>query len=521
VTAAIEIGDLFRVYATSEGRGAALQGLSLFVEERDVVVVLGPSGAGKTTLLRIVAGLDRPSAGSARVFGTDVQRLSGRSLARYRATTVGYVDQHYSQALAPELSAHDAVSLRLRMLGVPRSRRRRRADELLQRVGLFDKRDARPSELSGGEQQRVAVCAALAHGPRLLLADEPTGELDAVSARLVYDTIADLVREQRSTALIVSHDQASTAIADRVVHVRDGRVAEETRSDGAHEAIVVGQGGWLRIPEELLTRAGIRTLARATVADERIILSPAEETSPADSAPPPAAVAEVESAAVSRRRGAGVELRSITKTYGAGARRTSPFAGLSASFEPHRFHAITGPSGSGKTTLLQLISGLELPTAGEVVLADEIVSRLDREQRAALRAKWIGVVGQQAGLVPFLSAQENVELALLVRGRNGASALATRALAAVGLADRVDQRVSRLSSGEKARVAIARAVAANPAVLLADEPTSRLDAANALAVASLFRRLTSERGVTVICATHDPLVIEEADAEISLIKTSG
>jgi ABC-type lipoprotein export system ATPase subunit len=162
---ALEIRDLFRVHSTPEGDAAALQGLSLIVRTGEIVNVLGPSGAGKTTLLRIVAGLDRPSAGTVMVCGLDVGRLSARAIGRYRAATLGYVAQHYSRALSPELSARELVGLKLRLQGVSRGERLRRADELLERVGLSGKAAARPTELSGGEQQRVAVCAALVHRP--------------------------------------------------------------------------------------------------------------------------------------------------------------------------------------------------------------------------------------------------------------------------------------------------------------------------------------------------------------------
>jgi energy-coupling factor transport system ATP-binding protein len=254
----IEIRDLFRVHSTAEGDAVALQGLSLTVPEGEIVVVLGPSGSGKTTLLRILAGFDRPSAGIVRVSGEDIARLPPRRLAAYRTRLLGYVDQHYLQSLAAELPARELVGVQLGLAGVSSAERLRRADELLDRVGLGGKRDRLPGELSGGEQQRVAVCAALAHRPRLFLADEPTGELDAVSARLLYDLIGELAREERCTAVIVSHDPASTRIADRIVRVRDGRISEESGAGVGEGDLVVGRGGWLRLPEEFLLRVGIR-----------------------------------------------------------------------------------------------------------------------------------------------------------------------------------------------------------------------------------------------------------------------
>lgn len=508
MSVAVDVRDVFRVHQTAEGDAAALQGLSLVIQEREVVTVLGPSGSGKSTFLRILAGLDRPSAGSVHVFGAEIGKLPAGDVARYRTTTIGYADQHYARALAPELTARELVALELGLAGAARLARLRRADELLERVGLTDKRHARPSELSGGEQQRVAVAASVAHRPRLFLADEPTGELDAASASLVYDTIGDLVRAEECTAVIVSHDPESASIADRIVRIRDGRVSAETaRGDGGRETIVVGRGGWLRLPEDLLRRAGIRTHVTACLENDHVVVTSADEGTD-----------EPVESIVTRPRATGTRVaarvRDASKVYGSGATARAAIEGLHAEFRSSTLTAVTGPSGSGKTTLLHLIAGLELPTNGLIGVLGTDVASLDRAARARLRRDHIGYIGQQPGLVPTLSARENVELALSFRDLPPEAA--EESLVAVGLEARLDQRVSRLSTGERGRVAIARALASRPELLLADEPTSRLDQANALAVGALFGRLAREYGTAVICATHDPLLIEQADESVVL-----
>ena len=308
--------------------------------------------------------------------------------------------------------------------------------------------------------------------------------------------------------MLVSHDPESATIADRIVRIRDGRVSEETaRGVGEEESIVVGRGGWLRLPEELLRRSGIRTHAAARLEGREIVVSPAvaEES-----------VAAVPAPVVEPPRDTGVvaELRGVRKVYGSGASSRAAIDGLAAAFRSSSLTVVTGPSGSGKTTLLHLLAGLELPTSGEVNVLGHDVAKLDRAARARLRRDHVGYVGQQPGLVPSLSALENVELALALRERAPESALET--LVAVGLEDRAEQRVSRLSTGERGRVAIARALAVRPELLLADEPTSRLDQANAIGVGTLFVRLAREFGAAVVCATHDPLLIEQADATLQL-----
>jgi ABC-type lipoprotein export system ATPase subunit len=501
MTPAVEVADVFRVYATEEGTAAALQGLSLTVHPGEIVAVLGPSGSGKTTLLRILAGLDRPSAGHVSVAGVDLRRLRGRALDRYRSRQLGYAGQRYTQALAPELTVGRLVSLRLALAGEPRATRDRRAAELLERVGLAGREGSFPRELSGGEQQRVALCAALAHRPALLLADEPTGELDAENAARVYELIGELARAQGTTVLVVSHDPGSAAIADRIVQIRDGRVSsEQARQRIENEEIVVARGGWLRLPEELLRRGGIGSRATASLAEQGVVIEGTDE-------PLPEREPTSERTPATPAATTAIELRGVEKRV---------LHGLDATVHPGRLTVVTGPSGSGKTTLLHLIAGLDLPDAGEVVVLGAPIHSLDREARAAFRRDHIALVAQEPPLIPFLSVRENVELYLGLRGATQDGEDAQETLGAVGLAELAEQRVSRLSTGEQERVAIARALASEPDLVIADEPTARLDYANALAIGELLSRIARDRGIAVLCATHDPAVIEQADVEVKL-----
>jgi ABC-type lipoprotein export system ATPase subunit len=504
MTPLVDARGLFAVYPGEDGGVAALQGLTLEVGEGETCVVLGPSGSGKTTLLRVLAGFERPSAGSVVVDGVDLARAPASRLDAYRRETLGYTDQHYWLSLADELTAAELVAVPLGLAGAGRSERERRARELLERVGLLDRAEARPGELSGGEQQRIALCAALACRPRLLLADEPTGELDAVTAAEVYELLAGLVAEHGATAVVVSHDDASTAIADRVVQIRDGRVSEQRDRHG--ETVVVGAGGWLRVPEEILRAAGIGTRAVASARDGHVELRAATGAPAAPSAEP--------SVQVLGAAGLRVEVRGVTRRYG----RETALERLDAAFEPGRLTVVTGPSGSGKSTLLGLLAGLDVPDEGEVRVAGTVVSALDRERRAAFRAEHMAVVGQAPVLPGFLSARENVELGLALRGLEGAvareRALAT--LAAVGLAQHAERRTGSLSAGQRERVALARAFATQPAVVVADEPTARLDAAGTVVVGTLLRDLAHESGATVVCATHDPLLRDLADDVLEL-----
>jgi ABC-type lipoprotein export system ATPase subunit len=510
MSSVIDVHDAFRIHHSADVVAVALQGLSLQVADGEIVVVLGPSGSGKTTLLRVLAGFDSLSAGRAHVLGVDLATLGERGRADLRAHSLGILDQHYARALSPHLTAVHSVALGLELLGRPRAEARAVAARLLEHVGLGDRLGSRPGTLSGGEQQRVALCASLVHGPRLLLADEPGGELDAANAEVVYKLIAELVRDRGGSALIVSHDEAASAIADRLVHVRDGRVVEEG-APGERRALVVNDPGWIRIPDPLLDALGNPRRLHATMqrhALELASVTPQRSIAPVSPRPHAAAARPAHPAVVA-------ELRDVTKRFARTDRDT--LERLSYRFESSTFHAVVGPSGSGKTTLLHLLAGLESPTSGSVVVDGQETSQLSRAQVADVRRKQLALVTQEPGLVPHLSARENVALALEIRNAAGdADAAATRALVDVGLGSRLDHRADQLSAGERQRVAIARAAAARPAILLADEPTARLDHANARAVGELLARLAHVGGTTVICATHDETLIELSDAQLTL-----
>lgn len=502
---------MFCVHRTREGDAAALQGLSLDVGRGDRLCVLGPSGAGKTTLLRVIAGLHEPSAGAVRVLGHDVGRLPRRARAALRHSAIGFVSQHADHALPPDLPIGQAIALPLALRGAGRAARRARVSELLEAAGLGERASARPSQLSGGERQRAAVCAALAHRPQLLLADEPTGELDDAAAGRVRNLIAELADAQGTTVILVSHDPLTAAGAQRAVRMRDGRIVEDR--DMGSAGVVIGRGGWLQLESGLLAGAGITDRARVDPVAGGLLLRPLEGA---------AASLGDRAGNAARANGdstpAAVELRSVTRSRGSGSGRRLVIDGLSHVLARGRMTVVTGRSGSGKTTLLRLLAGLDLPETGELRIDGIGLGAQNPEELAALRRARIGYLPQEPAPVAFLSATENVTLALRLRGWEAGQAeeRAAIVLAGLGLADRARQRVARLSAGETQRVALARALAGARGLLIVDEPTSRLDESGAAAVARLLSDAAADDAQTVICATHDPAVIGAADEILAL-----
>jgi ABC-type lipoprotein export system ATPase subunit len=522
VTDVVAVRDVFSVHRTNEGDAAALQGATLTVRAGESVCVLGPSGAGKTTLLRVIAGLQTPSAGAVRVLGRDIGRAPARTRARIRHRTLGLLGQHSGTALSSDLPLRDCVSLPLALRGTGRAQRRRRAEELLDAAGLLDRAQAPPETLSGGERQRAALCMAIAHRPALLLADEPTGELDAATGQTVLRLIAELTQAEGTTVIVVSHDPAAASVANRCVRMRDGRIVEEL---GAHGGIVVGRSGWLSLPPALLGEAGIGERAQVRIAPGGLLVSAADGSraltgaggdvlvSGSDGAPPRGA-----NGRPATWTPAAIELRDVSRTRGHGRARRTVLHGLTQCLAAGRVNAVAGASGSGKTTLLRLVAGLDRPDSGTILLDAHDVTTDDAEVLAALRRRRIGYLAQEPTPIGFLSAEENIVLALRVRGWTEAEARARTitALARVGLTERARQRASRLSAGEAQRLALARALATARGLLIVDEPTSRLDEANATMTAELLRAAAREDGQTVLCATHDERLLALADTVLDL-----
>ncbi len=222
----IRTKDLIKVYRTGKSEVIALRGLDMQVADGELVAVQGPSGCGKTTLLNLLGGIDRPTAGRIEVDGSNLVDLGDGDLVKYRLARVGFIFQFFN--LVPTLTAEENVELPLRLAGKGPSIRAKRRKELLELVGMTQRASHRPDELSGGEQQRIAIGVALANDPPLLLADEPTGELDTKTGQEVLDLFRRLNQEFKKTIVVVTHDARVSHIAHRVLEIQDGKIMGET-----------------------------------------------------------------------------------------------------------------------------------------------------------------------------------------------------------------------------------------------------------------------------------------------------
>lgn len=289
----IRCEELVKIYKTADLEVVALQGLDMQVEDGELMAIIGNSGSGKSTLLNMLGGLDKPSAGRLFVDGKDLLAFSEKELVKYKRETVGFVWQNNARNLIPYLSALENVELPILLKG---KRRRQRAAHLLESVGLGHRMKNKLSELSGGEQQRVAIAIALANEPKLLLADEPTGSLDTKTSNQVLDLFRELNQTLGLTIVIVTHDPLLARKVDRVVQIRDGKTSAEMIRRGTYadalalldaehllaeqqshiEYAVLDKAGRLQIPAGYLDAEGFKDSNKVRVAMEegRIILYP-------------------------------------------------------------------------------------------------------------------------------------------------------------------------------------------------------------------------------------------------------
>lgn len=288
---------LVKIYKVADLEMVALRELNLTINKGELVGIIGSSGSGKTTIMNILGGLDRPSAGRVIVDGHDLLRMSDRQMNRYRREKVGFVWQQSARNLVPYLNAIDNVMLPMTLAGMTGGGKRKRAEELLDLVGLKERMKHYLPELSGGEQQRVAIAVGLANNPTLLLADEPTGEVDSATAKTIYDTFRTLTGEMGITTLIVSHDPGIARQVERVVGIRDGMLASETvrqlrtptgENGDEHgesheheehhfeELVVVDRAGRLHIPKEFLEQFNIKGRAQLEMTEDGILIRSTE-----------------------------------------------------------------------------------------------------------------------------------------------------------------------------------------------------------------------------------------------------
>jgi ABC-type lipoprotein export system ATPase subunit len=501
----VEVRDVFVAYAGAAGSVMALRGADLTLAAGERLLVQGPNGSGKSTLLRVLTGEQPVGAGTVVVSGTALHELAAGQRRKWRARSVGFIDQFAGRGLLPELSVLQNVALQLRLMGVAKAEAEQRARVACARLEVDRLLDRPVLQLSGGEAQRVAACAAVAHGPQLLLADEPTGELDEQSAREVYALLARVAADGTGI-ILVSHDPRAVISTDRAVRIRDGRAAEQWRPGSAVVEQLPDSRGWVRVPRERLPGLDPVPPLEAHRTDAGLLLVPRALTKVVPDLP-------VRSLPAPERPADEVLARATGLTAGYGDRTV--IDGIDLTLRTRTWTAVTGPSGAGKSTLIAVLAGLLPARGGALSVGGTRWDGQSRDARAEHRRRWVSMLPQRPVMLEALTVRENLQLTAGLRGSPGEQPAVEELADRLALTRLLDQPVQHLSGGERQRAAFARALISPAPLLLLDEPTSQQDES---AVDRVVRVLVDEMaaGRSVLTASHDSRVISAATMVLEL-----
>jgi peptide/nickel transport system ATP-binding protein len=527
--------NLVKIYKVAQLEVVALQGLDLNIRQGEMIALVGASGSGKSTLLNVIGGLDTPNAGEIQVGDQDLLSMNNRRREQYKREVVGFLWQQPSRNLLPYLSALENVELPMMLANqMTLADKKARAMELLEVLGLQDRAHFHPARLSGGEQQRAALAVALANNPTLLLADEPTGQVDSAAGMAIFDALRKLNEVYNTTVIIVTHDPQVAGLVDRIIGIRDGKTSTEIRrsrkSKGGKlqedEWVILDRTGRLQLPQVYVDSLLMHGRVKVRYENDHISVWPDRENEAwaaerPGQAPPqwrpetPVQLSEhfTQKPASEMMAEDAIRTQGLWRTYATDAEDVHAVQDVDLVIPAGTTVVIKGRSGSGKTTLLNLIGGLDRPSQGSIVVGGEDVASMSSEAKIAFRRRKVGFIFQSFGLMPFLSARENIETTLrLVRtSPQERHARSSEMLSMVGLLERAEHRVHELSGGEQQRLAIARALVGRPQIILADEPTGQLDTTTGSNIIALLMKINRMMGITVVIASHDPKVEEAVE----------
>jgi ABC-type lipoprotein export system ATPase subunit len=489
----IQMQDVVKTYNTGEVPFVVLKNVNLDIRQGEFLGITGKSGAGKTTLLNMISGVSELTSGNILFHwvGNEVSSpsipihsLNEDQLARWRGENLGIIYQSFE--LMPTLSLVENVMLPPDFLGFYQPVvSKKKALELLELLEIADHAYKIPAHISGGQKQRVAIARALVNDPHLIIADEPTGNLDSVTAETIFQIFEKLVA-QGKTIVMVTHDESFASRFSRRLQIADGVVTDPSQNGN-------GQASGKETPINLDRERAAHHLSKPRIEGA---VSPKEyhDQKPA------------------------IVLRDVQKVYENAAGKFVALKSINLQLNYGQFISIVGKSGCGKSTLLNMITGIDHPTAGDVIIGDEHIYKMSESKRALWRGKNMGVVFQFFQLLPTLTLLENTMLPMDYCNLYPFAERPDRAmelLRMVGLEDQAHKLPTAVSSGHQQSAAIARALATDPSIILADEPTGNLDSLAADNVLTLFEDL-AKQGKTVLIVTHDPSITQRTDQTIIL-----
>jgi len=498
----IQMRDVVKAYTSGDGPFLALKDVNIDIEPGEFLGITGKSGAGKTTLLNMISGVSKLTSGKVLFYGAGngapapglpIHTLNEDKLALWRGKNLGIVYQSFE--LMPSLNLVDNVMLPPDFLGSYQPLiSKTRALELLELVDIVEHAYKIPAHISGGQKQRVAIARALVNDPPLIIADEPTGNLDSVTAETIFQIFEKLV-DQGKTIVMVTHDESLAPRFSRRLHIVDGVVGDPPKNGSRQDSLTI-------VPQN--------------VPGSTLSQSPEHPGNSQDAAAPCSDPVQEQ---VGPEKGQpAIVLQGVRKVYENAAGQFVALKSIDMQLSYGQFISIVGKSGCGKSTLLNMITGIDHPTAGEVIVGGKRIYEMSESQRALWRGRNLGVVFQFFQLLPTLTLLENTMLPMdycKVYPFSERPDRAMELLKRVGLEDQAHKLPASVSSGQQQSAAIARALATDPAIILADEPTGNLDSRSADNILNLFEQLAAQ-GKTILIVTHDPSITQRTDQTVIL-----
>jgi len=542
--------DLIKVFydPVTELKVSALRGLDMYIKEGDVASIIGPSGAGKSTLIKILCGLEKPSGGTVLIDNINIAELSEKQMRQFRYHRMGIVNQFVGQNLLSSLTLEQNILLPMKMKFMARELARKKLEELLQVLHLEKIRKNPMTKVSGGEAMRTSIGVALAKNPRLLLLDEPTGQLDTLNTNDIIDTLRELNDDFGTTILVVTHDLRFRNAFKRSYIIRDGRlVGVNTDLDrGELEFILrpqesnlqsmIDSSQFIRLPDEVYVAGNYKHIVEfdihpskkfsilfnpnETDLDEiQDILKRMEDFTPATKDEPANGGATRIGGQVSfseikpilehqfnypKKSIPVINVENLHKSFPAGKTVHEVIKGVSFTVDQGDFVVISGKSGAGKTTLMNVISGVENPDEGSILIKDFDVVHGNQKDIADFRFHEIAMINQVNNLFSQYTVHENM---VIPRVFDTNQKLEIDDLFSISedveIDHKVNQYAAELSAGERQRAALAVALARKSPIIFADEPSANLDSRLARNIISLMMEKCEQYGTTIIMSTHD------------------
>lgn len=514
-TILLQLQDVVKTYEAGAALFVALKNVNLDIKQGELLGITGKSGAGKTTLLNMISGVSKLTSGRILSYRVEddcasspvapsqggrvpsssipIHSLNEDNLAQWRGKNLGIIYQSFE--LMPTLNLVENVMFPPDFVGVYHPViSKKRALELLELVEIAEHAYKIPAHISGGQKQRVAIARALINDPQLIIADEPTGNLDSVTAETIFQLFEKLVARGK-TIVMVTHDESFVPRFSRHLRIADGVVTYPRDNDSG-------------VPQE-----------PSLIDIDKQHPPLASQSGRAQTSNPTTSQIEIVSAPVSHRTETPViVLRNVRKVYENAAGKFVALKSINLQLDYGQFVSVVGKSGCGKSTLLNMITGIDHPTEGEVLIGNENIYKMSESRRALWRGRNLGVVFQFFQLLPTLTLLENTMLPMDYCNPYPFHERPDRAmdfLKMVGLEDQAHKYPTAVSSGQQQSAAIARALATDPPIILADEPTGNLDSGAAENILSLFESLTKQ-GKTILIVTHDRSVTQRTDQTIIL-----